>query len=45
MFRWGGACRLILLANSMALTEETVQSFKAFKLFKAIGDGGVLTFG
>ena len=39
MFRLGGACRLILLANSIALTEETVQSFKAFKLFKAIGDG------
>jgi len=25
MFDWGGACRLILLANSIALTEETVQ--------------------
>jgi len=39
MFDWGGACRLIHLADSIALTEETVQSFEAFKLFKAIGDG------
>jgi hypothetical protein len=38
-FDWGGVCRLILLVNSIALTEETVQSFKAFKLFKAISDG------
>src|SRR5882724_2494224 len=29
MFDWGGACRLILLTNSIALTEGTVQIVQA----------------